>query len=153
MRARHRNRAARRVWLPFRRFQPSSILGSLFQLPTLMGFALQSFSLPSWSTSRFQEVLRSCAFLSTPVGLIAALQRFAPTKVAGLLFASQRVRSGRSPLLSWVFSPLGYSPGVTRRSKYLSSFGPLSFLDHKSLTELDLTNLRVFRVPSIGLLQ
>jgi hypothetical protein len=32
-----------RVWLPFRRCQPPNYLGSLFQLPTLLGFALQSF--------------------------------------------------------------------------------------------------------------
>jgi len=33
-----------RVWLPFRRCSSHPTLGSIFQLPTLMGFALQSFS-------------------------------------------------------------------------------------------------------------
>jgi hypothetical protein len=36
--------ATRRVWLPSRWCQPSSTPGSLFQLPTLLGFTLQSFS-------------------------------------------------------------------------------------------------------------
>lgn len=36
-------RAVRRVWLPSLRFQPPSIRGTLFQIPTLVGFALQSF--------------------------------------------------------------------------------------------------------------
>jgi hypothetical protein len=78
-------------------------LGDLFQSPTLLGFALQSFS-PSLGSSRpFERDLHSCAFLrNLTKDLVAALQRFCPPAKAEPP-APRRVNSGWDPLLSWAF--------------------------------------------------
>jgi hypothetical protein len=44
----------------------SPALGGLFQPPTLMGFALQSFLPTRWPALGFPRTLRSCAFASNP---------------------------------------------------------------------------------------
>lgn len=56
---------ALRVWLPSRRPSRLRLLESLFQLPTLLGFSLQSFSLIQGSTVCFQTLFHSCASLQT----------------------------------------------------------------------------------------
>jgi len=61
----------------------SSYLGSIFQLPTLMGFALQSF--PFLFGDRIfvsKNSFRSCASLHNLRGLASALQRLPPTEEA-----------------------------------------------------------------------
>jgi len=57
---------ALRVWLPFRRSLSNPILGSLFQLPTLMGFALQSFAPTRWSRDAFTPLFPFSRFPRKP---------------------------------------------------------------------------------------
>jgi hypothetical protein len=59
-----------------------------------------------------KKSLRSCAFLQNlqpydlhAKNLVPALQRLAPTEKAVLLTAPQRVRLGRSLMLSWALRP------------------------------------------------
>lgn len=82
------------VWLPIYRETDFSTLGSLFQLPTLLGFPLQSFSPFQGSKNSFEFIFRSCAFLQDRLGLESTLQRFDPPEKAALL-ASQNVNLGR----------------------------------------------------------
>jgi hypothetical protein len=78
-----------------------SILGSLFQPPTLVGFALQSFCLPfDGQPGVSTEPFRSCAFLHNLVDHAPALQRLYPTKRAEPLVATRRISSGRDRVLS-----------------------------------------------------
>jgi len=78
------------------------ILGSLFQLPTLMGFALQSFTLSLGGRNDVSVVsIRSCAFVHNLIGHAPALQRVHPTQKAGPLVASRRISPGRDRMLSW----------------------------------------------------
>jgi hypothetical protein len=69
----HPGSAALRVWLPFRRFSALRILGSLFQLPTLLGLSLRSFVPTSDRMSCFQNFFRSGAFLTN---ISACYRRF-----------------------------------------------------------------------------
>lgn len=79
----------------------SSILGSLFQPPTLMGFALQSFCLPlGGQIGVSTDLVRSCAFLHNLIGHAPALQRLPPTKRAEPLVATRRISPGRGRMLS-----------------------------------------------------
>jgi hypothetical protein len=88
-----------------------SILGSLFQLPTLMGFALQSFRLLFSGRNKVSSVpLRSCAFLHNLIGHAPALQRIHPTKKAEPLVATRGINPGRDRMLSWAFKPPRFSP-------------------------------------------
>jgi hypothetical protein len=103
-------------------------LGSLFQLPTLMGFALQSFSPFPRSMGSFELTLRPRAFLQNLSALYRRPGGFIPRKKPGLLLRSRRVSSGRDPLLSWVFWPSRYSPS-SDPAKSIYHFGiPLSLL-------------------------
>lgn len=80
-----------------------SILGDLFQSPTLLGFALQSFLPLSWSKKSFPSLSPFPRFLPKPPGLGSAPQRLVPTRKAVPLFASRRISSGQGLLLSWAF--------------------------------------------------
>jgi hypothetical protein len=55
-----------RVWLPSRRFKPFPPTEALFQLPTLLGFALQGFVPISRRVKGFPNTFRPYAFLSNP---------------------------------------------------------------------------------------
>lgn len=68
----------RRVWLPSRRCKPSRILGSVFQPPTLLGFALQSFHPLRRSNGSFESLSPLLRFPTKPSGLVPALQRVDP---------------------------------------------------------------------------
>jgi hypothetical protein len=67
-----------RVWLPSRRRPSSLTLGSLFQPPTLLGFALQSFFPTQRSSRNFFRVCPLLRFFKRLSSLLAALQRFGP---------------------------------------------------------------------------
>jgi hypothetical protein len=97
--------------------------GSLFQPPTLLGFALQSFLPHGEPTDSFESISPLLRFPIKPCSLMPALQRFTPPHEAALLSATRRFSSGRSPLLSWAFRPFGFSHLMTDEgSLFLSSF-------------------------------
>lgn len=78
-----------------------SILEGLFQPPTLMGFALQSFYLPLGGRSGVSaDPVRSCTFLHNLIGHTPALQRFSPTQRAEPLVAVRGINPNRGRLLS-----------------------------------------------------
>lgn len=56
-----------------------SLLGSLFQLPTLLGFALQSFSPFKWSEKSFLSPSPFLHLVTKPHDLATVLQRLDPT--------------------------------------------------------------------------
>jgi hypothetical protein len=58
--------------------------GTLFQLPTLMGFALQGFSSDLVAVPRFPKNHPLLRFPAKPHGLAATLQRFSLTEPAAL---------------------------------------------------------------------
>jgi len=64
-------------------------LGSLFQLPTLLGFALQSFSPPGGSRNPSESLFRPGTSRQNPNDLAPVLRRFPPTQKAVPLFAPQ----------------------------------------------------------------
>jgi hypothetical protein len=91
---------ALRVWLPSRRPAVVETLGSLFQLPTLLGFALQSFPPPQGSRSSFEPLSPLSRSPSKPRGLEPAPQRLSPLMEAVPLSAPPGVYPGSGPLLS-----------------------------------------------------
>jgi hypothetical protein len=92
----HPGSAALRVWLPFRRFLALKILGSLFQLPTLLGFSLRSFVPTGDRMPCFQGFFRSGAFLANLYGLLPALQRLYPSRPAVPLVAPEGLVRARA---------------------------------------------------------
>lgn len=56
-----------------------SLLGSLFQLPTLLGFALQSFTPFKWSKKSFPSFSPLLHLIAKPHDLATVLQRLDPT--------------------------------------------------------------------------
>jgi hypothetical protein len=74
---------------PFDGFKLLKILGSLFQLPTLLGFSLRSFVPTGDRIPCFQGFFRSGAFLINPYGLLPALQRLHPARLAVPLIAPE----------------------------------------------------------------
>lgn len=70
------------VWLPTYRESSFATLGSLFQLPTLLGFPLQSFTPSRGSKNPFEFFFRSCAFVQNLIDFESALQRFDPLEKA-----------------------------------------------------------------------
>jgi len=87
-------------------------LGSLFQLPTLLSFALQSFPPLPWSVDPFESYLSAPALsYKTLSDFVPALQRLPPTeKAVSLLLLTQRISLGQDLMLSWAFGPLRSSP-------------------------------------------
>jgi hypothetical protein len=136
-----------RVWLPSRCFSASIHLGSLFQLPTLLGFALQSFL--SSQVIRFRKVslptFHSCAFLQNLSGLVPALQWLPPTWKAVLLLAPRGFTSGRSRICSPGLFGLSGSPFTNRLEKRLPSLVPLSSFGPLNLSIFRTRNPRVFQ--------
>jgi len=142
-----------RVWLPSgRRLSTPHSLGNLFQPPTLLGFALQSFTPVVWSKKTFTLFFPFLRFLTKPFSLVSALQRLTPTTTSRVPFvASQRVRLGRDhgcslelfDLLGFHFfepsrrsSPSSCSPFVLTFSHLLRSGfdGTIGFCVPKKLT-------------------
>jgi len=105
-------------------------LGSLFQPPTLTGFALQSFSPARRSEIGFPTSSPLSRFSAKPKGLAPAPQRLTPTKPAVPLIATQVVSSGRGQvaLLSlWTSRAL---PPLDRKRASLPSLALSSFGSH-----------------------
>jgi len=76
------------------------VLGGLFQPPTLMGFAFQSFVSSRMIGAAFPPSSPLVRFPTKPLGLVPALQRLAPTLEAVPLTATRRIKSGRGRMLS-----------------------------------------------------
>jgi len=115
-------------------------LGSLFQLPTLLGFSLQSFSPPQGSVDPFEPTSPLLHFLKKPLGLVSTLQRVSPTEKAVPLFATQRFSPGQGHLLSWDLRvSQALSPG---KSSQRSSPPPGSPLTLRSKRPLNLLSLK-----------
>jgi hypothetical protein len=109
-------------------------LGSFSQLPTLLGFALQSFSPHPRSMGSFERILHPRAFLQNLSALYRRPGGFIPRIKPGLFVRSRRVSSGRGPWLSWAFWPSRPSP-FSDPAKRISHFGiPLSPLGAPYLT-------------------
>jgi hypothetical protein len=64
---------------PRKEFFSFSLLGSLFQLPTLIGFALQSFAPFKWSKKSFLSFFPLLHLVTKPHDLATVLQRLDPT--------------------------------------------------------------------------
>jgi len=127
------------------------IPGSLFQLPTLLGFALQSFFPRGGPADSFDSTSPLLRFPIKPRSLMPALQRFPSPNEAVLLFATRRFSSGRSLLLSWAFGSLGFShPKTDFESFYLSKFPSRSW-SPSSLVRRGSRNLRGFRSQRFGI--
>jgi hypothetical protein len=91
---------ALRVWLPAQRFRPTS-LGSLFQLPTLLGFALQSFSPLQGSTDPFGPLSPLLHFLKKPLRAFSrCFSGLIPPEKPFPRLAPRRISSGQGLLLS-----------------------------------------------------
>jgi len=139
----HDESPARRVWLPSRRRSALSILGSLFQLPTLLGFALRSFPPTRWSNQAFplnrsaltlpQQTSRACCRRSSG---------FLPSgKPCPSLLPEGLVRVGTSAplgfLASWALPPPKMDP------ESLSPNLPSRLFQLADLTINNLPDLRV----------
>lgn len=83
-----------------------SILGRFFQLPTLMGFALQSFAHCLKPMKSFDSNLSALALFRKTRRLYAGAPASSSSGNAVPLFATQRVRSGRDPVALLSFSDL-----------------------------------------------
>jgi len=93
----------------------SPALGNVFQLPTLLGFTLQSFSPTLRPTRGFPRVIRPCAFLPTPSAWHRRSGGFRSYDQP-CFPPSPAITGGVEPLLSWVFHLPGLLPSGPRRS-------------------------------------
>jgi len=92
--------------------------GEPLSVPNTLGIRPSKlYSFPVVDSSLSKKSLRSCALLQNfrsysriTQNLVPTLQRLTPTEKAVLLTAPQRVRLGRSLLLSWAFQPPRSSP-------------------------------------------
>jgi hypothetical protein len=101
---------ALRVWLPSRRCQRPPTRGSLFQLPTLVGFALQSFHPPRRSGRRFPFLsFHPGSFPPNLPGLAAELGGLIPPRKPCPLLLPWMFTPGRGLMLSWAFRPFRLS--------------------------------------------
>jgi len=81
----------------------SHIPGSLFQLPTLLGFALQSFAPVKCRKDSFKSLLSFWRFPGKPLGFPLALQRFPPLhQPCSSLLPEGLVQVGTVALLSFL---------------------------------------------------
>lgn len=123
--------------------QPSFISGSLFQLPALMGFTLQSFSLSNESKQNFFRFVRSCAFLenhnwpSTGASSISSPLESRPHH------APQRFSLGWRPCFLEYFGPLRFSMSIQPTfGFFLPERFSFSLLSLQSLAKLKPTRLK-----------
>jgi hypothetical protein len=98
------------------RWHDSRILGDLFQPPTLLGFALQSFHPSGRSRNPFGFPSPLLRFPAKPCDLAPALQRLVPTPKAVPLIAPRVFSSGRDRC-SLELSDLSGSPSVDPRKR------------------------------------
>lgn len=91
-----------RVWLPSLCSQPTLILGNLFQLPTLLGFALQSFLPLPWSTSPFRKSLSALALSHKTSGHTLASPKTLYRRSNGLIPQEKLYSLLRPNGLGWV---------------------------------------------------
>lgn len=96
-------------------------LGSLFQLPALMGFTLQSFALSRAIPSFFRMKDPFLLFITKPLGFAMELQRVAFPRSRSPFFAPQRVRLGRGRY-SLELLGLSGSPTGSIHLKVISTF-------------------------------
>jgi hypothetical protein len=108
------------------------ILGSLFQLPTLMGFALQSFSLLLEPINPFRIDLPALALSYKTSRLrTGASAAYCSLQKPCSSLLPRMFSSGRSLLLSWAFGSLGLSLNQDLGRKFLCPFiQPLSPLKY-----------------------
>jgi hypothetical protein len=135
--------------------------GEPLSAPNTLGIRpseLSSFSVVDFFLSK--KSLRSCAFLQNlqpydvhAKNLVPALQRLKPTEKAVLLTAPQRVRLGRSRMLSWALRPPRLAPTTYPWKKRLPSSIPLSYLKPDPLTKTSPRYLRGVRHALSGLSQ
>jgi hypothetical protein len=93
----------------------SSALESLFQLPTLLGFTLQSFSPVLRPTRGFPRTIHPGAFVPTPSAWHRRSGGFRSHNQPCFPL-SPAIADGVEPLLSWVFHLPGFLPPGPRRS-------------------------------------
>ena len=96
-----------RVWLPSRRCQPYKTLGSLFQLPTLLGFALQSFPPTDRSKKGFPFFSPPLHFFRKPKWPVAGAPTVLSRSVSRASRHPQRFSSGRDLCSPELFDLLG----------------------------------------------
>ena len=111
---------ALRVWLPSRRCRRLRPLATLFQLPTLLGFALQSFTPFPRSTRSFEPVIRSRAFVQNSAEPCSGAPAGCSLgKSLAFLCDPKGLVWGKVQLLSWAFWPPRFSP-LTDPAKRIS---------------------------------
>jgi len=120
-----------------------NFLGGLFQPPTLMGFALQSFVSFQVISTVLPPPYPLLRFLTKPLGLVSALQRLDPTRKAVPLGATRRISSGQGLMLSWAFRPLGLSRHRPRQEVIYTPHTPFSLFDSNCLTTTRTVNPKV----------
>jgi hypothetical protein len=101
----------------------------LFQPPTLMGFALQSFTPFLGSIQSFLCIFRSCAFSENLSAFCRRFSGFFPHEQPCLL-APRRVRSEWDPCFLGLCSPRRFSRRKSRKeASPFSSLPPVLWLD------------------------
>jgi hypothetical protein len=104
-----------------------SHFGSLFQLPTLLGFPLQSFAPLKWSKKGLPFSFPLLPFWPKPLrprpGAPAAFSHLG----AVLLLRPEGLAPVGAYMLSWGFAPCGSSPRSTKKRLSLSPLFSLSF--------------------------
>lgn len=120
----------------------SRSLGSIFRPPTLLGFALQSFSpLPSAAKKISSFVNPLMRFLHVPFSTYPALQRV-HQRGSRYLFCT-RIRRTKNPYSPEPFGLLGVLP-VEPGRRHLHFFQSFSLLSFHHLTAAIRTSLKVF---------
>jgi hypothetical protein len=139
-----------RVWLPSQWCQPPSTRGSLFQLPTLLSFALQSFPPPRGSRMTFPSPAPLWLFATKPARLdIGAPAVSSPRRSrAPSCFPNGLGRGGASALLGLPTSRALPLPIPTE--KHLSSRCPSRPSDDINLTILPSRNPKGLRHCELG---
>jgi len=118
---------ALRVWLPSRRCQLPRTLESLFQLPTLLGFPLQSFlSSPVIRPPVSQKTFPSCTSPKNPSASRVCFRGLRPPKKLGLSSLPEGLVRGETVCSPEVFGPAGFPSAAPRKRASPSSPSPLA---------------------------
>jgi len=128
----------------------STFLGSLFQLPTLMGLTLQSLYPAGQSKKSFLSPSPLLCFFAKPIGLALALQRLNPTPSAVPLLATLMINQGAGAIALLGISASVGSPTANPFPASFPAEKPLSFFLTNGLSTVCHVNLRVYSVGGLA---
>lgn len=128
----------------------STFLGSLFQLPTLMGLTLQSLYPAGQSKKSFLSPSPFMHFLTKPIGLASALQWLHPTPSAVPLLATLTINQGAGAHALLGFSASVGSPSANPFPASFPTENPFTFFIKNDFSTESHVNLKVCSIGGLA---